>query len=92
MKKLMNIIMLSCNKATLLIEKSHAAPLSFMDRVKLKMHLAMCDKCAGYQKQSLIIENALKSNRQSFSNPSNLKLADTSKTRIQKAIDDNLKK
>ena len=88
----MNIIMLSCKKATLLIERNHAMPLSFMDRVKLKMHIAMCDKCAGYQKQSLIIENALKSNRQSFTNPSNLKLADTAKTRIQKAIDDNFKK
>lgn len=92
MKKLMNIIMLSCNKATLLIEKSHAEPLSFVDRMKLKMHIAMCDKCAGYQKQSLIIENVLKSNHQSFQNPANLKLADTSKTRIQKAIDDSLKK
>lgn len=92
MKKLMNIIMLSCNKATLLIEKSHGTPLSFVERVKLKMHLAMCDKCAGYQKQSLIIENALKSNHQSFPNPSNLKLADSSKNRIQKAIDENLKK
>lgn len=84
--------MLSCHKATLLIEKSHARPLSFVERVKLKMHLAMCDKCAGYQKQSLIIENALKSNHQSFSNPSGFKLADTYKTRIQKQIDEKLKK
>ena len=84
--------MLSCHKATLLIEKSHGMPLSFIERMKLKMHLAVCDKCAGYQKQSLIIENVLKSNHQSFQNPANLKLADTSKNRIQKVIDDNLKK
>ena len=88
----MNILMLSCHKATLLIEKGHARPLSFTERAKLKMHLAMCDKCTEYQKQSFIIENAIKANHQSFSNPSNFKLADTSKTRIQKEIDENLKK
>lgn len=92
MKKLMHIVMLSCNKATLLIEKSHAGPLSFVERMKLKMHIAICDKCAGYQKQSLIIENVLKSNRQSFGNLSDLKLSDTSKALIQSKIDDNLKK
>ena len=81
----MNIIMLSCNKATLLIEKSHAEPLSFVDRMKLKMHIAICDKCAGYQKAKRLLRMFLKSNHQSFQNPANLKLADTSKTCIQKA-------
>ncbi|MDP2388087.1 MAG: hypothetical protein Q8M29_17055 [Bacteroidota bacterium] len=92
MKKLMNLIVLSCQKATLLIEKSHDKPLSFMDKLQLNIHLKICDKCAGYQKQSLIIENALKSNHQSFSNPSDFKLADTSKIRIQKEIEEKLKK
>lgn len=89
MKKLMNLIMLSCRKATLLIEKSHTQPLSFIDKVQLRMHLAICDKCAGYQKQSLLIENILKANHKNLSNPSNFKLSDITKTRIQKVIDEN---
>lgn len=90
MKKLMNIVVLSCQKATLLIEKGNSKPLSFMDKLQLNMHLKMCSKCADYQKQSVLIENILKSNHKNFSNPSNFKLSDTSKIRIQKAIDDNL--
>jgi hypothetical protein len=84
--------MLSCQKATLLIEKSNGISLSYVERVKLKMHLAMCNKCSAYQKQSLFIENALKSNHQLFPISSNLKMADSSKNRIQKAIDENQKK
>lgn len=91
MKKLMNIIVLSCRKATFLIEKSHNEPLSFLDKVQLSMHLRICDKCAGYQKQSLLIEKVLKANHQNLSNPSNFKLSDTSKIRIQKVVDDNFK-
>jgi hypothetical protein len=91
MKKLMNIIVLSCKKATLLIEKNHIEPLSLINRVQLMMHLKMCDKCSKYQKQSVLIENVLTGRKQNFSNPANFKLSDLSKTRIQKAIEENLK-
>lgn len=91
MKKLMNLIVLSCQKATFLIEKSHDKPLSFFDKLQLNIHLKICDKCAGYQKQSFLIESVLKNNAANFSNPASFKLSDTSKTRIQKVVEDNLK-
>lgn len=91
MKKLMNIIMLSCKKATLLIEKSHSSPLSFTEKVKLKLHLSMCDKCTDYKKQSILIDNALKANRKHIPNPADLKLSESTKAMIQKALDDKLK-
>lgn len=84
--------MLSCKKATFLIEKGNSKPLSFMDKLQLSMHLKMCSKCADYQKQSVLIERILKSNHVNASNPSNFKLSDTSKLRIQSVLDDNLKK
>lgn len=92
MKRLMNLIVLSCRKATFLIEKSHDKPLSIFDSLQLSMHLKICDKCAGYQKQSLLIDSVLKNNSKNFSSPTSFKLSDTSKSRIQKAVDDNLKK
>lgn len=91
MKKLMNLIVLSCHKATLLIEKSHNQPLSFLDKVQLSMHLKICDKCVGYQKQSLLIENVLKANHQNLSNPSNFKLSDDYKSLIKNVIDKKIK-
>lgn len=91
MKKILHILFLSCKKATFLIEKGNIKPLSFMDKLQLSMHIKMCNKCADYQKQSLFIENILKSNHVNISNPSSFKLSDTSKLRIQKAVNENLK-
>lgn len=91
MKKLMNIIVLSCRKATFLIEKGHNDPLSLFDKLQLSMHLKICEKCSAYQKQSLFIENLLKTHHTNLSNPSNFKLSDTSKIRIQKVLEGNLK-
>ena len=87
----MQILMLSCKKATFLIEKGNSKPLSFMDKLQLAVHLKMCSKCADYKKQSVLIENVLKSNHINISNPSNFKLSDTSKLRIQKAMNGDLK-
>ena len=83
----MNLIMLSCKKATFLIEKSHDTPLSFIGKLQLSMHLKICDKCSRYQKQSLLIKKVLKSNHKNFSNPSNFKLSESSKIRIQRAVE-----
>lgn len=91
MKKLMHLIVLSCQKATLLIEKSHNKPLTYFDRIQLKVHLKICDKCSQYQKQSLIIENIIKNTTPNRLFPSNNKLSDTSKIRIQKAMEEKMK-
>jgi len=91
MKKLIHLIVLSCKRASLLIEKGHHQPLSFIDRIQLKMHLSICDKCTEYQKQSFLIENSMKNNIGYFLTVSGFKLSDASKTRIQKAIEENLK-
>ena len=59
MKKLMNILFLSCLKATELIEKKLDFKLSMSDRIRLKMHKMMCDACDLYEKQSNILDKAL---------------------------------
>ena len=43
---------MSCNKATLLIEKSKVISLSFKEILSLKMHLAMCSACSNYNRLS----------------------------------------
>ncbi len=90
MKKLMNLLVLSCQKATLLIEKGHVSSLGFMDRIQLSIHLRICKHCSNYQKQSLLIENVLNSAKPKKIQASDLKLSELGKTRIKKAIDDNL--
>ncbi len=59
MKKLMNILFLSCLKATELIEKKLHFKLSLSERIRLKMHKAMCDACTLYEKQTNTLNKAL---------------------------------
>ncbi|MBI5326310.1 MAG: hypothetical protein HZB41_13730 [Ignavibacteriae bacterium] len=59
MKKLMNIFMLSCKKATELIEKELSIKLTKTEKFKLHFHVSMCNACRTYKKQSKIIDEAL---------------------------------
>ena len=59
MNKLLKILMLSCKKASELIDKKSIVKLSVKESVMLKMHVSMCDACAAYQKQSVLLTNLL---------------------------------
>ena len=55
----MQWIMLSCKKATELIEKKLLTKLSFREKVQLKMHKSLCDACTAYEKQSKLMDELL---------------------------------
>lgn len=55
----MNFLMLSCFRATELIEKRRLLKLGVFDLMRLHMHTMMCDACRLYEKQSKIIDTAL---------------------------------
>lgn len=59
MKSLLNILLLSCKKATELIEKNEITPLSKKEKLQLRIHTSMCKACRSYEKQSDILEKAL---------------------------------
>ena len=60
MKKLMNILVLSCKKASGLIEKKIHFSLSRIEKVQLFLHTSMCDSCKGWEKQSKDIDSTIK--------------------------------
>lgn len=51
--------MLSCLKATELIEKRFMVKLSLTDKIRLKMHTSVCKACKNYEKQSQAIHFAI---------------------------------
>lgn len=55
----MNSLMISCTKATALIEKKSVFALSFAEQFRLRMHTTLCSACAQYQQQSVLIDNLL---------------------------------
>jgi anti-sigma factor RsiW len=59
MKKLMNVLMLSCKKASALIDKKAETKLSIKENIQLHLHTSMCDACTAYMKQSKMISDAL---------------------------------
>ena len=59
MNNWMNTFMLSCKKASELIDKKSIIKLSMKENVILHMHTAMCDGCKAYQKQSKILDELL---------------------------------
>ena len=62
----MGLVMMSCKKAAELTCAALDRPLSLGDRVRLRMHLAVCASCKGFQKQN---EALLRLFEQRFRNP-----------------------
>lgn len=58
--KLMKHLILSCKKATELVEKKEIQSLSFVENIQLKTHMAMCKACANYKRQSLGLGKLIK--------------------------------
>ncbi|MBE0422374.1 MAG: hypothetical protein IBX66_00375 [Lutibacter sp.] len=85
MKNTMNIIMLSCKKATELIEKKLVTKLSAVEKIQLKMHTAVCGKCTTYKNQSEIIEKCLAQIHQP--NKEAMKLSSEKKEQILKELE-----
>lgn len=59
MRSIKNFFLVSCLKATELIEKNFYFKLSFSERLQLKVHKSMCKACALYDKQSALIEKGI---------------------------------
>ncbi len=52
--------MLSCEKATELIEKKKLFKLSRIEKIQLFMHTSVCKYCARYEKQSTLLDDFFK--------------------------------
>jgi hypothetical protein len=59
MKKLMNKLLLSCLRATELIEKKLHFKLSVREKLQLRIHKMMCNACSNYEKQSVFIDKGI---------------------------------
>lgn len=59
MKKILNFLMLSCKKASMLIEKKLLVKLSHKEKFQLTLHKSMCNACTNYEKQSIAIDKML---------------------------------
>jgi hypothetical protein len=92
MKALMNTLMLSCTKATGLIEKKSLDGLSGTENIRLSMHTAMCNACKQYQRQSILLNKAIVNHLYAppdWLTEKNLKLGSHARLRMQNEIEKN---
>jgi hypothetical protein len=64
MQRLLTILLLSCKKATELIDKKMLVKLSFRENIMLHIHKSVCVFCRQYEKQSHLIDEILKEHLQ----------------------------
>jgi len=65
-KKIIHLILLSCVKATELIEKKTLFGLSWIERLQLRLHTNVCDGCTIYQQQSILLDEVMKAQMINF--------------------------
>lgn len=85
----MELFKLPCKKATEMIEQSEIMSLSFVDKMKLKIHLSICKACRNYEKQSKLIDDFFANNK--GSDMDNIKIEENPilKESIIKKINEN---
>jgi len=59
-KRIMQVLFLSCLRASELIEKDLHLRLGLLEQLQLKMHKTMCNTCNRYGKHSVLIENGIR--------------------------------
>jgi hypothetical protein len=86
MKKIMNLFVLSCKRATELIEKKQLIQLNAIESIQLRFHKKMCRICTTYEEQSLFISAAIDQQQLREIKVNELKLSEEMKTKIQQKI------
>src|SRR4030065_367961 len=54
------VLMLPCKDATQLISQSMDTPLPIVKRIRLRLHIRICEWCARYERQLLLIRKTLR--------------------------------
>ncbi len=77
--------MLTCKEISQLVSQSLDRKLSLRQRMGVRFHLMMCSLCRAYEKQTLLLRNAVRT----YGRENTERLPEESKQRIKKALGDN---
>jgi hypothetical protein len=82
--------MLTCKQASQLASQSLEQPLSWSNRMLLRLHFLMCGACRRFNLQLTLLAAAVKSIHIKAENDSAVKLSAAAKVRMTKAINHTL--
>lgn len=89
-QRIQHILILSCSKATRLIEKKLHGRISCVEKLQLDAHMLHCKWCASYQKKVRILDTATKKLLDKQAHVHGNQVMDTSK--MTKLVLDKIKK
>lgn len=78
--------MLTCKQASQLVSISLDRPLSWSERLQLKLHLLLCNACRRFNQQLQMLRAVLRLTRNQIENDSSIQLPADAKTRIEREI------
>lgn len=78
--------MLNCKEASQIISQSLDRPLSFSERLQLKVHLLMCDACRQFKRQLVALQQHFKTMVRQVENDENIHLSAQKKADILEKI------
>jgi len=81
--------MLTCKQASQLISQSLDHPLSWVQRLQLRLHLLICTPCTRFRQQLDLLRRALQNIRNSIENDDAVQLPLDAKDRILHKIELN---
>lgn len=62
-KRVIHLFVLSCEKATFLIEKQLHTSLSPLEKLQLRVHLSLCKYCTAYKVKAIFLHKLLADER-----------------------------
>jgi predicted anti-sigma-YlaC factor YlaD len=62
-KRIIHLFVLSCEKATFLIEKQLHVSLSPLEKLQLRVHLSLCEYCRAYKDKAIFMDKLLADER-----------------------------
>jgi len=82
-KYLVHAVVLSCKKATELLDKQSLFELRWLERTQLRWHKSICNSCKRYEKQSALIDHIL---RNALYNPEDINIPIVRNEELEKKI------
>lgn len=79
-------MMLNCKQASKLVSQSLDRPLSWSERLQLKLHLFMCNPCRQFKRQLQMLRTAMQRIRNDIEHDCTIQLAPDVKNRILREL------
>ncbi len=79
--------MLTCKQASKLVSQSLDRPLTWSEKVMLRLHLLICDPCTQFKRQLNMLRTALQRITNGIEHDSTIKLPPDVKSRILQTIE-----